>query len=137
MLTKEATIDVTVPASRGSAIAPTTVARKIVIVDGSLAILELLEAALEAGHYDIAFVESNGHAYSHIKRVQPHLVILCVRIEGTDGFHVLSMLKLDEETRAIPVLTYTTGYEGRGTDQESPDRSDVEIFTPPPAMRMN
>ena len=40
-----------------------------------------LENVLEAGHYDVVFVESSAHAYSQIKRVQPNLVILCVRID--------------------------------------------------------
>ena len=62
--------------------------------------LALLETVLDAGHYDVVFVESSEHAYSHIKRVQPNLVILCMRIEDRDGFQVLSMLKLDDETRA-------------------------------------
>ena len=62
-------------------------------------ILDLLETVLDAGHYDVVFVESSEHAYSQIKRVQPNLVILCVRIDEADGFQVLSMLKLDDETR--------------------------------------
>ena len=88
-----------------------TLAQKVVIVNGSAEILELLETVLDAGHYDVVFVESSEHAYSQIKRVQPNLVILCVRIDDMDGFQVLSMLKLDEDTRDIPVLTYTTEYE--------------------------
>ena len=90
--------------------------------------LDLLETVLDAGHYDVVFVESSEHAYSQIKRVQPNLVILCVRIEDHEGFQVLSMLKLDEETREIPVLTYTTEYEGQETDDEVPElvrRRDV------------
>jgi len=111
--------------------------QKVVIVNGSTEILELLESVLEAGHYDIVFVESSAHAYSQIKRVKPNLVILCVRIEDLDGFQVLSMLKLDEETRDIPVLTYTNEHEGQDADEEIPDLSDGEMFTLKPALRMN
>src|SRR5512134_143817 len=78
------TTGVTLPAPRGSGIAPGTSAQKVVIVNGSPDMLELLETALDAGRYDIVFVESNEHAYSQIKRVQPNLVILCVRIEDMD-----------------------------------------------------
>jgi PleD family two-component response regulator len=114
-------------------------AQKVVIVNGSTEILELLESVLEAGHYDIVFVESSEHAYSQIKRVRPNLVILCVRIEDLEGFQVLSMLKLDEETRGIPVLTYTTEYEGQEREDESADEepSESEILVAKPAMRMN
>jgi PleD family two-component response regulator len=137
MLTNGVTTGVTLSALRGSEIAPGTGAQKVVIVNGSPEILELIETALDAGRYDIVFVESTEHAYSQIKRVQPNLVILCVRIEDMDGFQVLSMLKLDEETRGIPVLTYTNEHEGRNADEEIPDLSDGEMFTLKPAMRMN
>ena len=83
-------------------------AQKVVIVNGSADTLEVLETALDAGRYDVVFVESIAHAYSQIKRVQPNLVILCVRIDDVEGFNVLSMLNLDDDTRGIPVLTYTT-----------------------------
>ena len=88
--------------------APATRTQKVVIVNGSAEILDLLETVLDAGHYDVVFVESSSHAYSQIKRVQPNLVVLCAQIEDPESFQVLSMLKLDDETSQIPVLTYTT-----------------------------
>ena len=117
--------------------AATTPAQKVVIVNGSPEILELLETALEAGHYDVVFVESSHHAYSQIKRVQPNLVILCVHVDDLDGFQVLSMLKLDPETRGIPVLTYTTEYDGEETEEEAAEPCDTEIFKAHPAGLMN
>jgi CheY-like chemotaxis protein len=117
--------------------AGTTTTQKVVIVNGTPEILDLLETVLDAGHYDVVFVESSHHAYSQIKRVQPNLVILCVRIAEADGFQVLSMLKLDEETREIPVLTYTTEYDGSESDEEGPELSGAEMFTAKPAVWMN
>jgi PleD family two-component response regulator len=115
----------------------TTGAQKVVIVNGDAQILELLETVLDAGHYDVVFVESSAHAYSQIKRVQPNLVILCVRIDDLDGFQVLSMLKLDAATRDVPVLTYTTEYEGQETEAEIPEPSETEMFAPQPTVWMN
>lgn len=113
------------------------VAQKVVIVNGSSEILELLENVLDAGRYDVVFVESNEHAYSQIKRVQPNLVILCIRIDDLDGFQVLSMLKIDADTRDIPVLTYTTEYAGEDTEQDSSDSSESEMFPTRAAQLMN
>src|SRR5471030_743929 len=112
-------------------------AQKVVIVNGSADMLDLLQTVLAAGHYDVVFVESSEHAYSQIKRVMPHLVILCVHIDDADGFQVLSMLKLDEDTRAIPILTYKTEYDGQEIDDDMPEPADTEIFTPKPAIWMN
>jgi PleD family two-component response regulator len=123
MMTNAATIDTL----RQHAVAVTT-AQKVVIVNGSPEMLDMLETVLDAGRYDIVFVESSEHAYSQIKRVQPNLVILCVHIEDADGFQVLSMLKLDEDTRDIPVLTYTSEQSDDELDPEYAEPSDAELF---------
>src|ERR1043165_524141 len=108
MLTHETTVATTV----GPLEQARSVAQKVVIVNGTAGVLELVETVLDAGHYDVVFVESSEHAYSQIKRVLPNLVILCVRVDDHEALQVLSMLKLDDETRSIPVLTYTTEFEG-------------------------
>ncbi len=101
--------------------------RKVVIVNGTPEMMSVLEAALDGGHYDIVFVEAAHGAYSQIKRVQPSLVILCVHLDDVSGFQVLSMLKLDQDTRQIPVLTYTTEYEGARPQphENEPSSSDM------------
>jgi len=110
--------------------AAATTTQKVVIVNGSPDMLETLETVLDAGHYDVVFVESSEHAYSQIKRVLPNLVILCVRIDDADGFQVLSMVKLDAETRGIPILTYTTEHDGEELDESYADASETELFPP-------
>jgi CheY-like chemotaxis protein len=114
-------------ASLQQPVLPGTMTHKVVIVNGNAEILETLESVLDAGHYDVVFVESSQHAYSQIKRVQPNLVILCVRIDDADGFQVLSMLKLDPGTRDIPVLTYTTE-DSEETEEQTVEPSESEIF---------
>jgi two-component system phosphate regulon response regulator PhoB len=116
-----------------------TLIQKVVVVNGSTEVLGMLEAVLDAGRYDMVFVESSDHAYSQIKRVLPNLVILCVRIENLEGFNLLTMLKLDADTRDIPVLTYTTEYEGQDFDTALAQLADDEedLLPSRPALRMN
>ena len=141
MLTEPANSLATLESVGGStAAAPVVGTQKVAIINGSPEVLALIESVLSAGHYDIVFVESVAHAYSHIKRVQPNLVILCVHFDNMEALQVLSMLKLDEETRGIPVLTYTAGYESQDEeteDGEDADASTMSIFSPAPGMRMN
>jgi len=114
--------------------------QKVVVVNGNTEVLGMLETVLEAGRYDMVFVESGSRAYSQIKRVLPNLVILCTRIEELDGFQLLTMLKLDDETREIPVLTYTTECEGQDFDTAISQltEDDEDVFpTRYQAMRMN
>ena len=114
--------------------------QKVVVVNGNTEVLGMLEAVLDAGRYDMVFVESGEHAYSHIKQVIPNLVILCTRIEELNGFQLLTMLKLDPETREIPVLTYTTEYEGQDFEaavSQLADEDEEVFHTARPALRMN
>jgi PleD family two-component response regulator len=108
--------------------------QKVVVVNGSNEMLELMESVLDAGHYDIVFVAETAHAYSQIKRNRPNLVILCVGIDDPLGFQVLSMLKLDRETAGIPVLTYTNEFDGEETDREpdddTPDEDELPLARP-------
>jgi DNA-binding response OmpR family regulator len=92
MMTNPRTTPSTTAAATAADIPTSPATQKVVIVNGSTDAMAVVETALDAGRYDIMFVESTGHAYSHIKRVQPHLVILCMRIEDPEGFQVLSML---------------------------------------------
>ncbi len=72
----------------------------VVIVNGTQDMLEVLDSVLEPGHYDVVIADSTNDAYSLIKDVKPHLVLLGLRVDNLDGFQVLSMLKLDPDTRS-------------------------------------
>ena len=135
MLTKAT--DHRLPAETATTPAVRAVTQKVVIINGSPEVLELLETVLDAGHYDIVFVESSAHAYSQIKRVKPDLVILCVNMEDGDGVQVLSMLKLDPETRSVPIVTYTTERSSESDEAEVAEPSENEIFAAKTAIWMN
>jgi len=113
--------------------------QKVVVVNGNTEVLGMLETVLDAGRYDMVFVESGNRAYSQVKKVQPNLVILCTKIDELDGFQLLTMLKLDAETKNIPVLTYTTEYEGQAFEEALSQLADddEEMMPARPALRMN
>lgn len=114
--------------------------QKVVVINGNTEVLGMLETVLDAGRYDMVFVESRDHAYSQIRKIQPNLVIVCTGIDEPEGFQLLTMLKLDAETRDIPILTYTTEYDGQDFDAAiSQLAEDEEELLPAtrPALRMN
>jgi DNA-binding response OmpR family regulator len=110
--------------------------QQVVVVSKQSQLNGLLETVLDAGQYDVVFVESTEHAYSHIKRLTPHLIIVCLDIDDLDGFQVLSMLKLDADTKNIPVVTCTIQQDDEVTQDESLDPPD-DVFCQPPAMQLN
>lgn len=114
----------------------TDAAQKVVVVNGGNEVIEVVETVLDAGHYDVVFVEAVERAYSQIKRVHPDLVVLCIHVDDVEGFRVVSMLKLDADTRNIPVLTYTMD---EGTPEADDDLGLVDdtMFPRRPAARMN
>ena len=115
-----------------------TDARTVVIVNGGSEMSELLETAVDAGQYDVVFVEAVAHAYSQIRKIQPDLVIISVRLDDEEGLRVLSMLKLDPATRRIPVLTCTTEEaDPPDADEDEVDEPAEEMFAPIATMRMN
>ena len=111
--------------------------QKVVVVNGSPEILEMFETVLEAGRYDMVFVESSARAYSRVRHVQPDLVIVCMRMDDTEVFQLLSMLKLDEETRNIPVVTYATPVEPDSENAEDDAIDEDEFPIVRPTMTMN
>jgi CheY-like chemotaxis protein len=111
--------------------------QKVVVVNGSPEILEMFETVLDAGRYDMVFVESSARAYSRVRHVQPDLVIVCMRMDDTEVFQLLSMLKLDEETRNIPVVTYATPVEPDSEDAEDDAIDEDEFPIVRPTMTMN
>jgi PleD family two-component response regulator len=112
--------------------------QRVVIVNGSRETLAVIESVLDAGHYDVVFAADLAHAYSEIKKNRPDLVILCLALDEPVGFQVLSMLNLDEDTRRIPLLTYTSDPVPADGDAEADDDSpEYELPSPQRELTRN
>ncbi len=114
-------------------------AQKVVVVNGNAEALGVLETLLDAGHYDMVFVESSSRGYSTVKRELPNLVVLCTSVDDLEGVQLLSMLKLDPETRNIPVVSYTSEDSSQDFDGAISDIAEEQGHLMParPMVRMN
>lgn len=126
----------------GRASQPRPAAQTVLIVNGDSNALTLLEPVLDAANYHVVFVEASRHAYSQIRRTQPNLVILCLDLDDVESFQVLSMLKLDEATRDIPVVTCMTRSDDGSDEDQEEDEEEEEQQAPmfaaaPPPLLMN
>src|ERR671931_145718 len=83
-------------------------ALKTIAVVGKQPDRHVLDTVLKA-NYGIVLIESLAKAYSHIKRLAPEAVIVCLDVNDLEGVEVLSMLNLDSTTSLIPVVTCLSG----------------------------
>jgi CheY-like chemotaxis protein len=109
---------------------------KLAIVNGNVDMLLELGNLLDGPQYDVVFVDSDGLAYSQIKHDRPDLIVICGSIDDLDGFEVLAMLSVDEQTRQIPIVRYVTrpltledgtGVTNRGAALASPAKSPARM----------
>lgn len=111
--------------------------KRVAIVNGSVDLLAWLEPILDPGDYDVQFLDSEESPFAQIRVSHPDLVVLTVRIEDVDSFTLLSMLKMDQETRGIQVLTYSTEYEGQVPRHTLGERADDFFAVSMPALPLN
>lgn len=82
--------------------------RRILIVNDSQEILDVLRDLLEEEGYDVVVYSYAIRDLDEVKRINPDLIILDFIInEETAGWQMLQKLKLDRETAAIPVIVCT------------------------------
>lgn len=80
---------------------------KILIADDSLIVRERLVTMLDelAGIEIVGQAENVAEAISAIRRLQPHIVILDIRMPGGSGIDVLQQIKQDEVRPIVIILT--------------------------------
>lgn len=77
----------------------------VAVVDGDARVFAVLDQVLCGAPYNVLVLDSHAHAYRDVKRQHPTVVVLCGALDSLDGCQLLTMLKLDEDTRDIPVIT--------------------------------
>ena len=82
------------------------VRQKVLIVDDSIANLQLLGETLESD-YDVQFASSGAEALRLLENSRPDLCILDVMMDGMDGFELCERIQAIEECRDIPIVFLT------------------------------
>ncbi len=79
----------------------------VLVIDDDPGMLELMGRLLNREGYRVATASTGEEGLDIVKHLRPQAVILDVLMPRTDGWSVLSSLKADEQTRAIPVIVLT------------------------------
>ena len=81
--------------------------QKILIVDDDERNVRLMEAILKVEGYAIRLAFSGEEALKSIEEEPPDLILLDVMMPGMSGFDVAGKLKLNPETKTIPIIMVT------------------------------
>jgi CheY-like chemotaxis protein len=82
----------------------------ILVVDDIPDILKLLDATLQFKGYRVVTARDGQEALETILKDRPDLVIADILMPRLDGFNLVHRLRLNPETRAIPVIFLTATY---------------------------
>jgi DNA-binding response OmpR family regulator len=87
--------------------------KKILVVDDEEDILHFLELVLREKGYDVV-TAANGHeALTTAQIERPDLVLLDIMMPQMDGWEVLKLLRIDDDTAQIPVAMLSARTEAK------------------------
>jgi DNA-binding response OmpR family regulator len=87
--------------------------KKILVVDDEDDILQFLELVLREKGYDVVTAASGQEALTRAQIEKPDLVLLDIMMPQMDGWEVLKLLRVDDETADIPVAMLSARTEAK------------------------
>lgn len=84
---------------------------KILAVDDSPTILEMIKSILIAGGYEVVTAADGAEALNVAKAETPDLILLDVMLPKLDGYRVCRLLKFDQNYKHIPIIMLTAKSE--------------------------
>ena len=78
--------------------------KKILVVDDEPDVLEFLERVLERRGYRVVTAANGTEGLIRAQVERPDLILLDILMEKMDGWETLRLLKLDDESRDVPVV---------------------------------
>ena len=91
---------------------------RILAVDDSPTILEMIKAILVSGGYEVLTAVDGAEALETARAESPDLILLDVMLPKLDGYRVCRLLKFDKNYRSIPISI------------SSPDLAAVSLTAP-------
>lgn len=85
-------------------------AARILVVDDSRLVTDIVKLRLEALGYQVSVASSGEEALERIRADPPHLLVLDIRLPGIDGYEVCRRLRRDENpaVRDLPIIALTS-----------------------------
>jgi DNA-binding response OmpR family regulator len=87
--------------------------RRVMVIDDDREIVEMTRLILEGGGYQVVHAFSGEDALRSLPAMRPDLILLDINMPGMDGWELLKLLKVDEQTQRIPVAMFSIKFELR------------------------
>jgi CheY-like chemotaxis protein len=81
--------------------------KTILVVDDEPAVRDMLKDFLTPLEYEVLTAANGEEALNLAEREDPEIILLDVRMPGIDGLETCGRLKIQEETRGIPIIMMT------------------------------
>lgn len=78
--------------------------KNVLIVDDSLLVLKLIEKYLDGESYNLLFAKNVSEAMEVLDRVTPDIILLDIILPDIDGYNMLKIIKLRQQTQDVPVI---------------------------------
>jgi signal transduction histidine kinase/DNA-binding response OmpR family regulator len=79
----------------------------VLVIDDDPAVLDVVSSTLAKAGFDVTTASNGEDGMRLARELQPVAITLDIIMPGLDGWHVLTQLKADPETRDIPVVLVT------------------------------
>jgi CheY-like chemotaxis protein len=90
----------------------------VLVVDDNPMNLKLVRFLLKRGGYDVREAADAEQAIAILADVVPAVILMDIQLPGMDGLELTRRLKLDERTRAVPIVA-VTAFAMAGDDQRA------------------
>lgn len=107
-----------------------TTKKKILVVDDEDDILNFLELVLREKGYEVLTAGGGQEALTQAQMSKPDLVLLDIMMPQMDGWEVLKLLRVDEETAKVPVAMLSARTDAQDRVQGLQEGAVDYIFKP-------
>jgi two-component system phosphate regulon response regulator PhoB len=105
---------------------------KILCVEDDIAVLNIMQHALEFEGFDVVVAVNGEEAIQKVQAHRPDLVLLDLWLPKVQGFEVIQAVRADPDTRHIPVIIISAWGRKKDIDRAMSDGAD--LFVPKPFL---
>jgi CheY-like chemotaxis protein len=114
----------------GLAIEVNKMGSRILVVEDSAVIRRLIEVCLRAADLEIITRDDGKSGLHAVGSESPDLVVLDIGLPGMDGWEVLDRIRMDDQTKTIPVVVLTAHAEEESRRRANEGGADAFVTKP-------